>query len=840
MMGQQHTEWIGVAPFLEEDLAFASIGQDELGHAALLLEILVGSADTDIDALAFFRDAPDWRSCALVECTLGDWGDTLVRHWFYDAAEELRWQRFASSSITALAELAVRAESEERFHRRHADALLDALLTQSDAADRIQQSVTRLLPLSLSMFDGVELEAAAVAEGVVDMAFAEQLDTWKQRVDDRFGAQDWDAAVAPTPTMRTSRHDDFAATLSRIREVLDLDRTAHDLHVAAVLGNEQVARAVLDRDVVDAGQLIPGRIAGIASPDAGELAGAQMQIPDTIVTLRREVHAVVVVRIVVGGEAVEQAVAAVLGQVELLTHRVDGDRFVVERAERGKGSALGLEAGVALIDKAVADFLAGQPGAPRRGAAGAVAIRAGENRIGVDDGCRAVEMQHGYAAAVAGPGLMVDRVKPSAKAVAKGRRTVGGAPPDIPAARNNLARDRNDLGTEPGREQDADAVAIGEFTRRVGPSCRQFLVGSLVEFGSQRIEAFIEIGAPKQPATTRGNAERERAVVAQPQPIVSQPFLMIDDPGHAVLGHEVVRPGQLCGAGRLDGGEIEHVAVHGLGIGGIDEHPDDVVAVTSRGVHQINVPPSRDPCASADDDAGGAAVDRAEAVGDVGRLLEFEHAGANLGQADGVENGRFESGCRPGPFAPHADLADLHGSVIEVLVALHPPEAADGGANELHRFFGALSVIDLGLDRNERAAGAYHCAFDHEGPLGQPRTHPDRQVQGAGPTIAGSSDRCACGSQVSHGKQRPGRGADADQADIPLREARSDPSISESQLRRFGHLRATASIRRDLSESGPADARPATADRHHASARHEGALPQTSSGEDRRRHARTQ
>ncbi|KAG1648000.1 1,2-phenylacetyl-CoA epoxidase, subunit C [Nymphon striatum] len=772
MMGQQHTEWIGVAPFLEEDLAFASIGQDELGHAALLLEILVGSADTDIDALAFFRDAPDWRSCALVECTLGDWGDTLVRHWFYDAAEELRWQRFASSSITALAELAVRAESEERFHRRHADALLDALLTQSDAADRIQQSVTRLLPLSLSMFDGVELEAAAVAEGVVDMAFAEQLDTWKQRVDDRFGAQDWDAAVAPTPTMRTSRHDDFAATLSRIREVLDLDRTA--------------------------------------------------------------------VRIVVGGEAVEQAVAAVLGQVELLTHRVDGDRFVVERAERGKGSALGLEAGVALIDKAVADFLAGQPGAPRRGAAGAVAIRAGENRIGVDDGCRAVEMQHGYAAAVAGPGLMVDRVKPSAKAVAKGRRTVGGAPPDIPAARNNLARDRNDLGTEPGREQDADAVAIGEFTRRVGPSCRQFLVGSLVEFGSQRIEAFIEIGAPKQPATTRGNAERERAVVAQPQPIVSQPFLMIDDPGHAVLGHEVVRPGQLCGAGRLDGGEIEHVAVHGLGIGGIDEHPDDVVAVTSRGVHQINVPPSRDPCASADDDAGGAAVDRAEAVGDVGRLLEFEHAGANLGQADGVENGRFESGCRPGPFAPHADLADLHGSVIEVLVALHPPEAADGGANELHRFFGALSVIDLGLDRNERAAGAYHCAFDHEGPLGQPRTHPDRQVQGAGPTIAGSSDRCACGSQVSHGKQRPGRGADADQADIPLREARSDPSISESQLRRFGHLRATASIRRDLSESGPADARPATADRHHASARHEGALPQTSSGEDRRRHARTQ
>lgn len=224
MMGQQHTEWIGVAPFLEEDLAFASIGQDELGHAALLFEVLVGPADADIDALAFFRDADDWRSCALTECSLPDWGDTLVRHWLYDAAEELRWQRFASSSIPALAALAVRAESEERFHRRHADALLDALLTQADARARIQQSVTKLLPMALTMFEGVALEPDAVTEGVLDMAFAEQTDIWKQRVDARFGAQDW-PAVTPSAA-RTERHADFAATLSRIREVLDLDRSA--------------------------------------------------------------------------------------------------------------------------------------------------------------------------------------------------------------------------------------------------------------------------------------------------------------------------------------------------------------------------------------------------------------------------------------------------------------------------------------------------------------------------------------------------------------------------------------------------------------------------------------
>ena len=44
LIGQQHTEWIGVAPFLEEDLAFASIAQDELGHAAALYEVITHSA----------------------------------------------------------------------------------------------------------------------------------------------------------------------------------------------------------------------------------------------------------------------------------------------------------------------------------------------------------------------------------------------------------------------------------------------------------------------------------------------------------------------------------------------------------------------------------------------------------------------------------------------------------------------------------------------------------------------------------------------------------------------------------------------------------------------------
>lgn len=225
LMGQQHTEWIGVAPFLEEDLAFASIGQDELGHAASLLEVLVGTDDADIDALAFYREPADWRSAALTEISLTDWSDTLVRHWLYDAAETLRWDLFVESSNSQLRGVAERAQSEERFHRQHADSLLDVLLRVPDAAARVGASLDKVLPVALAFFDGVAGEADAIAEGVISNDLASLRAPWQTAVDERFGPQDWSGIDVPAAAQRTTRHGDFGPLLARMLEVLDLDRT---------------------------------------------------------------------------------------------------------------------------------------------------------------------------------------------------------------------------------------------------------------------------------------------------------------------------------------------------------------------------------------------------------------------------------------------------------------------------------------------------------------------------------------------------------------------------------------------------------------------------------------
>ncbi len=159
LMGQRHTEWIGVAPFLEEDLAFASIGQDELGHAAMLYELVISdlSGETPsaqaVDALAFRRDPADYRSCWLVEAPCTEWATALVRHWLYDTAEALRWRELAGSSDARVRDIAARAMSEERYHLRHADALLDALVDDSDAGARVAAALAEMLPLGVALFD---------------------------------------------------------------------------------------------------------------------------------------------------------------------------------------------------------------------------------------------------------------------------------------------------------------------------------------------------------------------------------------------------------------------------------------------------------------------------------------------------------------------------------------------------------------------------------------------------------------------------------------------------------------------------------------------------------------
>jgi ring-1,2-phenylacetyl-CoA epoxidase subunit PaaC len=229
LMGHRHSEWVCVAPFLEEDLAFASIGQDELGHAAALYELL--SPTDDIEHLAVGRDAADWRSCWLVEQPCRRWEEALVRHFLYDTAERLRWENLRRSSVAGVAAIADRALREEDYHHRHATVLVARLLDANhESRHKIEEGLARLLPLAVAQWEPVAGEEAAVADGTVARSSQALAAEWREDVDAVLRphgvALEWPAVEPELQRGRTARSEHFAEIQHALTEVIALDPAA--------------------------------------------------------------------------------------------------------------------------------------------------------------------------------------------------------------------------------------------------------------------------------------------------------------------------------------------------------------------------------------------------------------------------------------------------------------------------------------------------------------------------------------------------------------------------------------------------------------------------------------
>lgn len=151
LIGWRDSEWTGIAPFLEEDVAFSSIAQGEIGHARALYELAARELGTDADALAFDREPGEYRSSPLVELQLvPDWARTIARHWLYETADAIRVAALKESSSPEVAGLAAKIEREEAYHRMHADMWAERL-RESSERERFEAAVAELWPYSLGI-----------------------------------------------------------------------------------------------------------------------------------------------------------------------------------------------------------------------------------------------------------------------------------------------------------------------------------------------------------------------------------------------------------------------------------------------------------------------------------------------------------------------------------------------------------------------------------------------------------------------------------------------------------------------------------------------------------------
>ena len=117
ILGWLDSEWTGIAPFLEEDVAFSSIAQNEIGHARALYELAARELATDADALAFDRAPAEYRCAPLVQLRLvPDWARTIARHVLYEAADAIRIAALKEHEDAELAGIAGKIEREEQLH----------------------------------------------------------------------------------------------------------------------------------------------------------------------------------------------------------------------------------------------------------------------------------------------------------------------------------------------------------------------------------------------------------------------------------------------------------------------------------------------------------------------------------------------------------------------------------------------------------------------------------------------------------------------------------------------------------------------------------------------------
>jgi ring-1,2-phenylacetyl-CoA epoxidase subunit PaaC len=128
VLGWRNSEWTGIAPFLEEDVAFSSISQTEVGHARAWYELAARELGTDADTLAFDRAPEEYECAPLCELRLvPDWARTVARHYLYETADAIRIARLKDSEDADVAGLAAKVEREEAYHLMHAQMWNDRL-----------------------------------------------------------------------------------------------------------------------------------------------------------------------------------------------------------------------------------------------------------------------------------------------------------------------------------------------------------------------------------------------------------------------------------------------------------------------------------------------------------------------------------------------------------------------------------------------------------------------------------------------------------------------------------------------------------------------------------------
>jgi len=169
VLSHRVSEWCGVAPVLEEDIALANTALDLIGQTQLWLGLAgeIEGKGRDADTLAFRRDVWDFRNVLLAEQPNGDFGQTMMRQYLFDAWHLLQLKALKGSSNAQISAIAEKAVKEVTYHvERSGDTVIGLGDGTEESHQRMQKALDRLWPYVGELFVSDAVDQALSAKGI--------------------------------------------------------------------------------------------------------------------------------------------------------------------------------------------------------------------------------------------------------------------------------------------------------------------------------------------------------------------------------------------------------------------------------------------------------------------------------------------------------------------------------------------------------------------------------------------------------------------------------------------------------------------------------------------------
>ena len=184
VLSQQLSAWCGHGPALEEDLALTNTALDLLGQARLWLSYAgeVEGRGRDEDALAYHRDAHQFRNLLILEQPNGHYGNTIARQFLFDVWHQQLLLGLCQSSDSCMADIAQKSVKESRYHVERSAGLMVALGDGTALShERMQGAIDKLWPYAHEWFESDAVDEQCVRDGLCPAA-SSLAEPWHNRV----------------------------------------------------------------------------------------------------------------------------------------------------------------------------------------------------------------------------------------------------------------------------------------------------------------------------------------------------------------------------------------------------------------------------------------------------------------------------------------------------------------------------------------------------------------------------------------------------------------------------------------------------------------------------------